>query len=172
MTLESGRGMPDGHGFMRASSADRERAIDVLKAAFAEGRLTRNEFEERSGQVLESQTYGQLAALTADLPVGPLGALMRPQLPYPQQMPYPQLPYPVAVPHRRPVNSLAVAALICSLIPGFPAAAGVITALVARRQIRQTGERGEGIATAAFLIGMFSLVTFVLYMIGLAGFGH
>jgi hypothetical protein len=172
MTLESGRGLPDGQGFMRCSSADRERAIDVLKAAFAEGRLTRDEFEERSGQVLRSQTYAQLAALTADLPVGPLGALIRPQPPYPQQMSYPQqLPYPVAVPHRRPVNSLAVAALICSLIPGFPAAAGVITALVARRQIRQTGERGEGIATAAFLIGMFSLVTFVLYMLGLAGFG-
>jgi len=166
MTLESGRGMPDGHGFMRSSSADRERAIDVLKAAFAEGRLTRDEFEERSGQVLRSQTYAQLAALTADLPVGPLGALMRPQLPYPQQM-----PYHIAAP-RRPVNSLAVAALVCSLIPGFPAAAGVITALVARRQIRQTGERGEGIATAAFLIGMFSLVGFVLYMIGLAGFGY
>src|SRR5450755_2044275 len=163
MTLESGRGMPDGHGFMRSSSADRERAIDVLKAAFAEGRLTRDEFDERSGHVLRSQTYAQLAALTADLPVGPLGALMRPQLPYPQQLPYPRRP---------PVNSLAVAALICSVIPGFPAAAGVVTALVARRQIRQTGERGEGIATAAFLIGMFSLVTFVLYMIGLAGFGH
>jgi Domain of unknown function (DUF1707)/Domain of unknown function (DUF4190) len=166
MTLESGRGMPDGHGFMRSSSADRERAIDVLKAAFAEGRLTRDEFEERSGHVLRSQTYAQLAALTADLPVGPFGALMRPQLPYPQQ-----LPYPIVAP-RRPVNSLAVAALICSVIPGFPAAAGVITALVARRQIRQTGERGEGIATAAFLIGMFTLVGFVLYMIGLAGFGY
>jgi hypothetical protein len=166
MTLESGRGIPDGHGFMRSSSADRERAIDVLKAAFAEGRLTRDEFEERSGQVLRSQTYAQLAALTADLPVGPLGALMRPQLPYPQRM-----PYPVAAP-RRPVNSLAVAALVCSLIPGFPAAAGVVTALVAHRQIRQTGERGEGLATAAFLIGTFSLLTFVMYMIGLAGFGH
>lgn len=166
MTLESGRGIPDGHGFMRSSSADRERAIDVLKAAFAEGRLTRDEFEERSGQVLRSQTYAQLAALTADLPVGPLGALMLPQLPYPRRM-----PYPVAAP-RPPVNSLAVAALVCSLIPGFPAAAGVVTALVAHRQIRQTGERGEGLATAAFLIGTFSLLTFVMYMIGLAGFGH
>jgi hypothetical protein len=166
MTLESGRGMPDGHGFMRSSSADRERAIDVLKAAFAEGRLTRDEFEERSGQVLRSQTYAQLAALTADLPVGPLGALMLPQQPYPQQV-----PYRVAVP-RQPVNSLAVAALVCSLIPGLPAAAGVVTALVAHRQIRQTGERGEGIATAAFLIGTFSLLTFVMYMIGLAGFGY
>jgi hypothetical protein len=167
MTLESGRGMPDGHGFMRSSSADRERAIDVLKAAFAEGRLTRDEFEERSGQVLRSQTYAQLAALTADLPVGPLGALMLPQLHHPQQM-----PYPMVAPRRPPVNSLAIAALICSPIPGFPAAAGVITALVARRQIRQTGERGEGIATAAFFIGMFTLVGFVLYMIGLAGFGY
>lgn len=91
---------------------------------------------------------------------------MLPQLPYPQRM-----PYPVAAP-RRPVNSLAVAALVCSLIPGFPAAAGVVTALVAHRQIRQTGERGEGLATAAFLIGTFSLLTFVMYMIGLAGFGH
>ena len=89
-----------------------------------------------------------------------------PQLPYPQRT-----PYPVAAP-RPPVNSLAVAALVCSLIPGFPAAAGVVTALVAHRQIRQTGERGEGLATAAFLIGAFSLLIFVMYMIGLAGFGH
>src|ERR1022692_3243582 len=94
MTLESGRGMPDGHGFMRSSSADRDRAIDVLKAAFAEGRLTRDEFEERSGLVLRSQTYAQLAALTADLPVGPFGALMLPQMPYPQQLPYPMVGSP------------------------------------------------------------------------------
>lgn len=164
MTLESGRGLPDGQGFMRCSSADRERAIDVLKAAFAEGRLTRDEFEARSGQVLRSQTYAQLAALTADLPVGPLGALVRPQPPYPQQM-----PYPVVVPRRRPVNSLAVAALICSLIPGFPAAAGIITALVARKQIRENGERGDGIATVALIIGVVTMLGFLLHMI--TGFG-
>jgi hypothetical protein len=171
MTLESGRGLPDGQGFMRCSSADRERAIDVLKAAFAEGRLTRDEFEARSGQVLRSQTYGQLAALTADLPVGPLGALIRPQMPYPQQMPYPrQMPYPVVVPRRRPVNSLAIAALVCALIPGFPAAAGIVTALVARKQIRENGERGDGIATAALIIGVVTMLGFLLYMI--AGFGR
>ena len=39
MTLEPGAGLPGGHGSMRSSTADRERAIDVLKAAFAEGRL-------------------------------------------------------------------------------------------------------------------------------------
>src|ERR1700734_3193079 len=98
MALEAGRSIPDGYGSMRSSSADRERGIDVLKAAFAEGRLTRDEFEERSGQVYRSQTYAELAALTADLPVGPLGAAGLAQMPYPQvpypQVPYPQVPYP------------------------------------------------------------------------------
>jgi hypothetical protein len=42
--------------------------IDVLKAAFVEDRLTRDEFDERVGQVLASRTYRQLAAVTADLP--------------------------------------------------------------------------------------------------------
>jgi Domain of unknown function (DUF1707)/Domain of unknown function (DUF4190) len=159
MTLEPGSGLPHGHGFMRSSSADRERAIDVLKAAFAEGRLSRDEFEERSGQVYSSQTYAELAALTADLPVGPLGALMPPQV-----------PYPVAAPRRRPLNSLAVAALVCSLIPGFPAAGGIVAGVVARKQIRETGDRGHGIATAAILIGTLALVAFLVYLVGLVGF--
>jgi Domain of unknown function (DUF1707)/Domain of unknown function (DUF4190) len=167
MTLGPGQGLPYGHGLMRSSSADRERAIDVLKAAFAEGRLTRDEFEERSGQVLRSQTYGELAALTADLPVGPLGTQLPPQLPYRVA---PAYPYPVVAP-RRPVNSLATIALVCSLIPGFPAAAGIITGIVAHRQIRRTGERGAGMATAAILIGAFTLVAFLLYLAGLVGSG-
>jgi hypothetical protein len=60
---------------MRASHADRERAIDVLKAAFAEGRLDKDEYIERVGQVQASRSYADLAALTADVPAGPLGAL-------------------------------------------------------------------------------------------------
>ena len=32
---------------MRAASADRERAVDVLKAGFTEGRLTQDEYNER-----------------------------------------------------------------------------------------------------------------------------
>ena len=158
MTLEPGHGMPGGYGSMRSSTADRERAIDVLKAAFAEGRLSRDEFVDRSERVYRSLTYAELAALTADLPAGPLGALAQPGLAYP------------AAP-RRPVNSLAVAALICSFIPGFPAAAAVITGIVARRQIRESGERGDGVASVAIVIGMISLVGFLLYLaahVGLA----
>jgi hypothetical protein len=57
---------------MRAATADRERAVDVLKAAFAEGRLSQDEYNDRMGRAYEARTYGDLAALTADLPAGPL----------------------------------------------------------------------------------------------------
>jgi hypothetical protein len=53
---------------MRAAQADREQAITVLKAAYAQGRLTKDELEARAGQAFASRTYAELAALTADLP--------------------------------------------------------------------------------------------------------
>ncbi len=59
-------------GSMLASNADRERAVDVLRAGFTEGRLTQAEFAERVERVYASRTYGELGGLTADLPAGPL----------------------------------------------------------------------------------------------------
>ena len=53
---------------MRAAQADRERAVTVLKAAYAQGRLTKDELEARVGQAFESRTSAELAALTADIP--------------------------------------------------------------------------------------------------------
>jgi hypothetical protein len=53
---------------LRASHADREQAIEVLKAAFVQGRLTKNEFDLRVGQVFASRTYADLGVLTADIP--------------------------------------------------------------------------------------------------------
>lgn len=58
---------------MLAANADRERAIDVLKAGFAESRLTKAEYEERTARVYAARTYGELGALVADLPAGPRG---------------------------------------------------------------------------------------------------
>jgi hypothetical protein len=60
-----------GHSRLRASHADREQVIGVLKAAFVQGRLAKEEFDLRVEQVLVSRTYGDLAALTADLPAAP-----------------------------------------------------------------------------------------------------
>ena len=62
---------------LRASRADRERVIDLLKAAFAQGQLDRNEFDARIGQALASRTYGELAAIAADIPAELTAALPR-----------------------------------------------------------------------------------------------
>jgi hypothetical protein len=52
---------------VRASDADRDRVIDVLRAATADGRLTADEFSERMEAALSSRTFRELAPLTADL---------------------------------------------------------------------------------------------------------
>ena len=62
---------------LRASRADRERVIDLLKAAFVQGRLDRDEFDARIGQAVASRTYGELAAVTVGIPAEQTGALPR-----------------------------------------------------------------------------------------------
>jgi len=51
-----------------ASHADREQVIGILKAAFVQGMLGKDEFDLRVGQTLASRTCAELAAVTADLP--------------------------------------------------------------------------------------------------------
>jgi hypothetical protein len=56
-------------GDLRASDADRDRAVSELSEAFQVGRITADEFDERSGQALSARTGKELTALLADLPV-------------------------------------------------------------------------------------------------------
>jgi hypothetical protein len=63
-----------GFGHLRASRADREHVINTLKAAFAQGRLTKIEFDQRVSQTFTSRTYADLAAVTVDLPAGRIHA--------------------------------------------------------------------------------------------------
>jgi hypothetical protein len=77
---------------MRASHADRQQVIDMLKTAFVHGRLAKDEFDLRVGQVLASRTYADLNALTADIPTG----LVRAQSPDPARKPA-SVPAPKAV---------------------------------------------------------------------------
>jgi len=60
---------------MRASTADLERSIAVLKTSFVEGRLTKHELDLRVEQALVSGFFAELMALTADLPVRTFGRL-------------------------------------------------------------------------------------------------
>jgi hypothetical protein len=61
---------PGNDGRLRASHADREQAVRVLKAAFVQGRLAKDEFDLRISQALASRTYADLSTVTADLPAG------------------------------------------------------------------------------------------------------
>src|SRR5215472_14958603 len=63
-----------GRSHLRASHADREQVIGVLKAAFVQGRLGKDELTVRVGQALAARTYADLATLTADLPAGLVAA--------------------------------------------------------------------------------------------------
>ena len=54
---------------LRASHADRDRVVDVLTGAAGDGRLTAEELDERVEAALSARTLGELAVLTADLPV-------------------------------------------------------------------------------------------------------
>lgn len=73
---------------MRVSDTEREQACALLREAFAEGRLTTEEFHDRTTAALAAKTDADLAPLTSDLP--------RPTAPVPV----------VRSPHRRELRGL------------------------------------------------------------------
>src|SRR4051812_4781748 len=68
-------------------------------------------------------------------------------------------PYPVYGP---PTNPLAIAALVCALTI---APVGLGLGIAARRQIRRTGEQGDGLALAAVIIGGIVTGIYVLLIV-------
>lgn len=52
---------------MRASDADRDLVHEVLGQAYADGRLTRDEFDERIESTAQSRTLGELVPVIDDL---------------------------------------------------------------------------------------------------------
>jgi hypothetical protein len=57
-----------GNSLVRASDVDRDQTVEALAAASAEGRLTLEEYSQRSEAALVARTRGELVSLTADLP--------------------------------------------------------------------------------------------------------
>lgn len=103
-----------GRGRLRASDADRERAVEALKAAFVQERLTRGELDLRAGQAYCSRTYAELAAATADIPARP--AVVRPRVA--PGWPPPELPS--SGPARRPANHWGLKLALVLATIGLP----------------------------------------------------
>jgi uncharacterized membrane protein len=151
------------HPGMRAASVDRERAVDVLKAGFAEGRLSQDEYNDRMGRAYSARTYGELALLTGDLPAGPIPI---PAPPPWQAQGQGQAWPPSTASH---TNGTATAALILGFLEfftmGLTAIPAIICGHIARSQIRRTGEQGDGMAVAGLVLGYLAVVFGVLIVL-------
>ena len=136
------QGLGSMHPSLRASDADREQLVDVLKNAFTEGRLSQDEYNDRMERAYTAKTYGELRALVGDLPA--------------------QVP-PQFTAYRPPrTNSLAIAEFFTGGITAVPA---VVLGHKARRQIRMTGEQGGGMATAGLVLGWTAIALFALLIV-------
>jgi hypothetical protein len=142
---------------MLASHADRERAVDVLRAGYAEGRIERREFEKRVERAYTARTVGELSLLVADLPQGPAVA-----------HPVPFAPMAVRAPR---TNDKAVGAALCGGLVFFTAGLTGIPAVVlghlARHEIRRTGESGDGLALTGLVLGWLATGAWALFLLSL-----
>jgi Domain of unknown function (DUF1707) len=69
--------VPGGH--LRASHDDRDRAVEMLRVAAGDGRLTLEELNERVGAALTARIHGELAALVSDLPAASASPAVKPK---------------------------------------------------------------------------------------------
>jgi hypothetical protein len=63
---------------LRASHADRDQVVELLRVAAGDGRLSPEELDDRLERALTAKTYAELATLTADLPATPGSAVVPP----------------------------------------------------------------------------------------------
>jgi hypothetical protein len=150
--------VPPSASGMLASHADRERAVDVLRAGFGEGRLEKGEFDKRVERAYAARTVGELALLVSDLPLGPV----------PQPAPVTAVPRTFLPAPRPRANGKAVGAAVCGLlcVPslGFTGIPAVILGHAARAEIERTGESGDGLALTGLVLGWLSIASWSILM--------
>jgi hypothetical protein len=134
---------------MRASRADRDLVVNVLKSAFVQERLAKEELDDRIGQALAARTWGDLDALTADLPAGP-GLAPPAQAPVAARVPGPPTR---SLSHGEPVSRSA--RIWASGMPAFIVVCGIGGGLL--------GGPGPGAVIAGLAAG---LVFVVLWVVG------
>jgi len=139
---------------LRASDADRERAIEALKAAFTRGRLTRDELDVRLDRALLARTYAEVAAATADMPARPALARSEPAKRGPggtggEGQPAGWPPPLTAPAPRRPANHWA-----------FTSALGLATVALPVMMVAALSDRSQDLFCASIVL----LMTYVMAM--------
>jgi Domain of unknown function (DUF1707)/Domain of unknown function (DUF4190) len=143
-------------GKMRASDTDRDRVVELLNAAYSEGRLSKDEYDGRLDSALSAHTYADLDQIVADLP-----AARAPVAPV--------VPRAPVLPGAARTNGLAIASLACGLAQFVFGPLATIPAIVfghmARYQIKRTGEQGAGLALAGLILGWATVILGILILI-------
>ena len=136
---------------LRASDADREAAVERLRAAALDGRLDSDELEDRLSQAYAARWCSELSRLTADVTA----------------------PVVFVRPERR-VNGLAVASLVCGFVwlGWLGSLAAVVMGHMALSQIArsrgmQTGRAAALIGTALGYFGLTVLLAIVLFSLAI-----
>jgi hypothetical protein len=129
---------------IRSSDVDREAVVTTLREAYTVGRLTLDEFDERMTAAYASKTWGDLRALTADLPIQPeLGTDLPDRQPSsptaslpskslrPEPEPSGEPRSPVGQPRRSPVAILIPVAVWTLLVVHGSVGPGIVFLLIA-----------------------------------------
>jgi Domain of unknown function (DUF1707)/Domain of unknown function (DUF4190) len=171
---------PYGYGHMRSCLADRERAVELLKVAFAEGRLDQDELVARVGDAYRSRTYAELAALTADLPAAHGTASPYPGLPGAGSRPAASQradgaanradegarPRPAACGAARELSGLAIAAVILGvggfITWGITSPFAVILGIAAVPRLTRANETGGAAALLGIVCGLVGTLLILL----------
>jgi hypothetical protein len=113
---------------IRASDQERESVVDVLRDAFTDGRLTLDEFEDRTSAAYAARTWADLRELTADLPAEPLFGtdLSQPADVLPEAMPPGAQP---SLRHHRPFDRLLPVLFVWILISAVAGSPDIAAAL-------------------------------------------
>jgi DUF1707 SHOCT-like domain/Domain of unknown function (DUF4190) len=160
--MATGAGSPGaggGRGKLRAADVDRDRVAGLLGTAYAEGRLSKDEYDDRLETALSARTYADLDQVVTDLPV---------------QVAAPSLGAdPALVTPPRRTNGYAMASFACGVGQFMVGPLATIPAIVfghlARSQIRRTGEQGAGLALVGLVLGWGAVILGVIALLaGLA----
>jgi len=114
---------------IRASDQERESVVAVLRDAFTDGRLTFDEFDERTAAAYGAKTWSELRVLTADLPAEPLlGADVR-QRPQGDPQTAPPAVRPARVRRGRPLDRVLPVLFVWILISAAAGSPDIAAAL-------------------------------------------
>jgi hypothetical protein len=139
-------------GRMRACDADRDRVVEFLNVAYSEGRLSRDEYDDRLDSALSACTFADLDQIVTDLPAARAD---------------------VVLPASK-INGFAIASLACGLAQFMFGPLATIPAIVfghvARHQIKRTREQGAGVALAGLILGWATVILAIvlILVVGLA----